>query len=181
MVNSNSDLERAPGVGSSPAVNSSGLATDNLTKRVGISANLSEKNVADDSRAESIDDESIKPAYDHTHRKLKPRHIQLIGIGGTIGTALYVQIGKSLGKGGPGSLFLAFVIWSVLVPSIDMHLVLVLPLAILPVSSTPRYLGRPRPLVSFGARRLEIVWSTCSESNKKTKRQTLKTNPSHQT
>lgn len=27
---------------------------------------------------------------DSTHRKLKSRHIQLIGIGGTIGTALYV-------------------------------------------------------------------------------------------
>lgn len=28
---------------------------------------------------------------DATHRKLKARHIQLIGIGGTIGTALYVR------------------------------------------------------------------------------------------
>ncbi|PYI20933.1 uncharacterized protein BO72DRAFT_346528, partial [Aspergillus fijiensis CBS 313.89] len=52
-------------------------------------------------------------ASDHTHRKLKPRHIQLIGIGGTIGTALYVQIGKGLMHGGPGSLFLAFLIWLV--------------------------------------------------------------------
>lgn len=48
---------------------------------------------------------------DQTHRKLKPRHIQLIGIGGTIGTALYVQIGRGLLNGGPGSLFLAFTIW----------------------------------------------------------------------
>ncbi|KAK3203641.1 hypothetical protein GRF29_106g189048 [Pseudopithomyces chartarum] len=31
---------------------------------------------------------SIKSVRDSTHRKLKPRHIQLIGIGGTIGTAL---------------------------------------------------------------------------------------------
>lgn len=29
---------------------------------------------------------------DETHRKLKGRHIQLIGIGGTIGTALFVRI-----------------------------------------------------------------------------------------
>jgi len=57
------------------------------------------------------DDESIKVGYDSTHRKLKPRHIQLIGIGGTIGTALYVQIGHGLLNGGPGSLFLAFTIW----------------------------------------------------------------------
>jgi amino acid transporter len=48
---------------------------------------------------------------DSTHRKLKPRHIQLIGIGGTIGTALYVQIGRGLINGGPGSLFMAFTIW----------------------------------------------------------------------
>ncbi|KAF2255845.1 hypothetical protein BU26DRAFT_9593 [Trematosphaeria pertusa] len=54
---------------------------------------------------------SVKTVYDSTHRKLKPRHIQLIGIGGTIGTALYVQIGRGLMNGGPGSLFMAFTIW----------------------------------------------------------------------
>lgn len=55
---------------------------------------------------------SIKSGkVDHTHRKLKARHIQLIGIGGTIGTALYVQIGRGLLQGGPGSLFLAFSLW----------------------------------------------------------------------
>lgn len=57
---------------------------------------------------------SIKAGFDSTHRQLKPRHIQLIGIGGTIGTALYVQIGRGLINGGPGSLFLAFTIWYVL-------------------------------------------------------------------
>ncbi|KAL2394480.1 General amino acid permease AGP2, partial [Exophiala dermatitidis] len=57
------------------------------------------------------DSDSIKVGYDSTHRKLKPRHIQLIGIGGTIGTALYVQIGRGLLNGGPGSLFIAFSFW----------------------------------------------------------------------
>lgn len=33
---------------------------------------------------------------DHTERRLKSRHVQLIGIGGTIGTALYVQYVHSL-------------------------------------------------------------------------------------
>ncbi|MCJ1367254.1 hypothetical protein MMC16_006386 [Acarospora aff. strigata] len=56
-------------------------------------------------------DSELKPLFDSTHRKLKPRHIQLIGIGGTIGTALYVQIGRGLLNGGPGSLFLAFTLW----------------------------------------------------------------------
>lgn len=45
------------------------------------------------------------------NRRLLPRHIQLIGIGGTIGTALYVQIGSGLLKGGPASLFIAFSLW----------------------------------------------------------------------
>lgn len=44
------------------------------------------------------DEKLLPPSYDNTHRRLKARHIQLIGIGGTIGTALFVQIGKSLIK-----------------------------------------------------------------------------------
>lgn len=67
--------------------------------------------ISRESRDDSIDGGSIKPTYDHTHRKLKPRHIQLIGIGGTIGTALYVQIGSGLRTSGPASLFLGFSIW----------------------------------------------------------------------
>jgi amino acid transporter len=59
----------------------------------------------------SGDDASSIKHGDLTHRQLRPRHIQLIGIGGTIGTALYVQIGHGLINGGPGSLFLAFTIW----------------------------------------------------------------------
>lgn len=59
------------------------------------------------------DSVEINVSYDSTHRQLRPRHIQLIGIGGTIGTALYVSIGHGLLNGGPGSLFLAFTIWYV--------------------------------------------------------------------
>ena len=61
--------------------------------------------------AKTSDTSSIDRGQDFTHRKLKPRHIQLIGIGGTIGTALYVNIGKGVLNGGPGSLFLAFSLW----------------------------------------------------------------------
>ncbi|KAJ5578993.1 hypothetical protein N7450_007860 [Penicillium hetheringtonii] len=43
-------------------------------------------------RDDSVDGGFIGPTYDHTHRKLKPRHVQLIGIGGTIGTALSAVI-----------------------------------------------------------------------------------------
>lgn len=39
----------------------------------------------------SEDEASTKVVADHTHRRLRPRHIHLIAIGGTIGTALYVS------------------------------------------------------------------------------------------
>ncbi|KKK17874.1 hypothetical protein ARAM_005155 [Aspergillus rambellii] len=87
-----------------------GLASDGLTKRPGSKGDFAEKHPVIDNQEEFIE-EGSKPTYDHTHRKLKPRHVQLIGIGGTIGTALYVQIGQTLAKGGPGSLFLAFTLW----------------------------------------------------------------------
>lgn len=67
--------------------------------------------ISQESRDDSITGGSMKPTYDYTHRKLKPRHIQLIGIGGTIGTALYVQIGSGLRTSGPASLFLGFSLW----------------------------------------------------------------------
>ncbi|KAL2870885.1 amino acid permease/ SLC12A domain-containing protein [Aspergillus lucknowensis] len=44
------------------------------------------------------------------HRRLANRQIQLIAIGGSIGTAVFVSIGGALAKGGPGSLFLAYTI-----------------------------------------------------------------------
>lgn len=59
-------------------------------------------------RRESV---NVSGLHDTVHRGLKARHIQLIGIGGTIGTALYVQIGQGLINGGPASLFMAFSIW----------------------------------------------------------------------
>ncbi|KAJ5963399.1 Amino acid/polyamine transporter I [Penicillium vulpinum] len=69
---------------------------------------VTEKDSSSARRIPSVDSGSMESTYDHTHRKLKPRHVQLIGIGGTIGTALYVQIGNGLRTSGPGSLFIGF-------------------------------------------------------------------------
>ena len=49
---------------------------------------------------------------DELQRHLANRQIQLIAIGGSIGTALFVTIGQGLYKGGPGSLFLAYTLYS---------------------------------------------------------------------
>ncbi|KAI2603615.1 amino acid permease/ SLC12A domain-containing protein [Hypoxylon sp. NC1633] len=78
---------------------------------------------------------------DGTHRRLKPRHIQLIGIGGTIGTALYVQIGRSLLDGGPASLFLAFSLWCTVILAVTMSMAEMV--TYLPISSPfIRFAGR---------------------------------------
>ncbi|KAI1908868.1 histidine permease [Ophidiomyces ophidiicola] len=43
-------------------------------------------------------------------RKLKSRHLQMIAIGGSIGTGLFVGSGRSLAAGGPASVVIAFVL-----------------------------------------------------------------------
>lgn len=71
-------------------------------------------------RSPSIHESLRAGKIDQTHRQLKSRHIQLIGIGGTIGTALYVNIGKSLIAGGPASLFLAFTLWCTVILAVTI-------------------------------------------------------------
>ncbi|KAI5865289.1 amino acid permease/ SLC12A domain-containing protein [Durotheca rogersii] len=100
----------------------------------------SEKNALgrQDSQVESL---TTVGEGDGTHRKLKARHIQLIGIGGTIGTALYVQIGRSLLQGGPASLFIAFSLWCTVILAVTMSLAEMV--TYLPISSPfIRFAGR---------------------------------------
>lgn len=49
---------------------------------------------------------------DSLHRRLNNRQIQLIAIGGSIGTALFISIGTALAAGGPGNLLLAYIIYT---------------------------------------------------------------------
>lgn len=56
--------------------------------------------------------EIVNGNIDGLHRRLANRQIQLIAIGGSIGTALFVSIGSGLYRGGPGSLFIAYLLYS---------------------------------------------------------------------
>lgn len=56
---------------------------------------------------------------DELHRRLSNRQIQLLAIGGSIGTALFVSIGNGLAAGGPGSLFLAYTFYSLIVACVN--------------------------------------------------------------
>lgn len=85
-------------------------------------ASLNEKQVpifeekGADSSNESQDDQHgagiVLENTDQLKRHLGNRQIQLIAIGGSIGTATFVSITSGLTKGGPGSLFLAYTIYS---------------------------------------------------------------------
>ncbi|KAH8886003.1 proline permease [Thozetella sp. PMI_491] len=52
--------------------------------------------------------------YNETKRGLSPRHVQLMSIGGSIGTGLWVGIGGVLSKAGPLSLLLGYTFWGLL-------------------------------------------------------------------
>lgn len=115
---------------------------------------------SDEEKKSTVQEETASiEVGDQTHRKLKSRHIQLIGkmplapytlnhpltpirgIGGTIGTALFVQIGKGVLNGGPGSLFIAFTIWCTFILAITVSLAEMV--TYLPISSPfIRFAGR---------------------------------------
>jgi yeast amino acid transporter len=51
---------------------------------------------------------AIQTAQSGLARKLKGRHLQMIAIGGSIGTGLFVASGRALEAGGPASLLIAY-------------------------------------------------------------------------
>ncbi|KAF7562906.1 hypothetical protein G7046_g1213 [Stylonectria norvegica] len=60
-----------------------------------------------------LDGNHVEAKYGQTKRGLSPRHVQLMAIGGSIGTGLFVGIGGVLSKAGPLSLVLGYLIWGV--------------------------------------------------------------------
>jgi len=52
-------------------------------------------------------------AYRSTKRGLTPRHVQLMAIGGSIGTGLFVGIGSPLSSAGPLNVLLGYLVWGI--------------------------------------------------------------------
>lgn len=68
--------------------------------------------------ADVITGELYDDRFESTKRGLKSRHAQMIALGGTIGTGLFVGSGQTLARGGPAFilgcyLFMAFLVWMV--------------------------------------------------------------------
>lgn len=62
--------------------------------------------------SEDASSDSVTP-FRETKRGLAPRHVQLMAIGGSIGTGLFVGIGSYLQQAGPLSLFLGYLVWGI--------------------------------------------------------------------
>ena len=56
---------------------------------------------------------------DGLHRGLGNRQLQLVGIGASIGTGLFISIGSSLYQGGPGNLLIAFVVQNIFLAMVN--------------------------------------------------------------
>lgn len=63
-------------------------------------------------QSQDQDDEGVprRIVADRLARKLSARQVQMIAIGGTIGTGLFLGTGESLSTGGPGSMLLSYAI-----------------------------------------------------------------------
>ncbi|TVY46349.1 General amino acid permease [Lachnellula occidentalis] len=114
------------------------------------------KMMHEEAKIQSPDSDSVevKVSYDSTHRQLRPRHIQLIGIGGTIGTALYVSIGHGLLNGGPGSLFIAFTIWCTFILAVTNCM-----------SEMVTYLPISSPFIRFAGRYVDEAFGVAAGYN----------------
>ncbi|ODN95772.1 hypothetical protein L198_04390 [Cryptococcus wingfieldii CBS 7118] len=77
-----------------------GGSKDDLDKSTDLGATI-------DVQAVDFDPEALT-AQKQTKRHLKPRHVQMTGISGAIGTGLFIGVGTSLSKAGPLGLFLAY-------------------------------------------------------------------------
>lgn len=67
-----------------------------------------------DGKAYDVESAALATANSPLQRSLKGRHLQMIAIGGSIGSGLFVGSGSVLAKGGPASVLIAFMLTGVM-------------------------------------------------------------------
>lgn len=50
----------------------------------------------------------VASPHDELERGLKPRHVNMFAIAGSLGTGLIITMGKTLANSGPGNILIAF-------------------------------------------------------------------------
>lgn len=76
------------------------------------SETLTSISIGDDRELTDLERSNINSANSNLSRKLKSRHLQMISIGSSIGTGLFVGSGSALGTGGPAGLMIGWFLTS---------------------------------------------------------------------
>lgn len=79
-------------------------------------------NIVMDSTESCLSHDTTITPKNTLHRGLKARHIQMIALGGTIGTGLFMASGKAISSGGPGGALVAYAIVGLLIFCVMMSL-----------------------------------------------------------
>ncbi|KAG6827898.1 hypothetical protein H0H92_010033 [Tricholoma furcatifolium] len=70
----------------------------------------------------NIDTEKLRAENPMLQQKMKPRHLTMIAVGGSIGTGLFVGSGAALNAGGPAGLLIAWIIMGVMLINVTQAL-----------------------------------------------------------
>ena len=101
LLSSRSNLRQAQPGTSYPRVTDSGITDRDPYPNSGLVVH---------GRDDLVHDELMHHDNPMLQQKMKPRHLQMIAVGGSIGTGLFVGSGRSLAAGGPAGILVAWIL-----------------------------------------------------------------------